>query len=58
MHVHTSWDERLVRPLMLANGITSVRYSHCCSPREPLALSDADFDEVKARFLSRLCEPP
>jgi imidazolonepropionase-like amidohydrolase len=25
MHVHTSWDEHFVRPLMLANGVTGVR---------------------------------
>ncbi len=25
MHVHTSWDAHFVRPLMLANGVTSMR---------------------------------
>jgi imidazolonepropionase-like amidohydrolase len=25
MHVHTSWDPYFIRPLMLANGVTSVR---------------------------------
>lgn len=36
MHVHTSWDAYFIRPLMLANGITSVRdmYSY-------------DFDAIK-----------
>ncbi|HEY0796257.1 MAG TPA: hypothetical protein VGD64_10790, partial [Acidisarcina sp.] len=38
MHVHTSWDNYFVRPLMLANGITGTR-----------EMFAANFDAVKQR---------
>ena len=38
MHVHTSWDQHFVRPLTLANGVTSVR-----------EMSAYDFPEIQRR---------